>query len=272
MNYIFLSPFEVLKFYYSNYRLIATLSLQQILAKYKASVFGILWAFIMPMSMVIIYSFIFTKVFTTKWSSNSENPGEYALMLYLGLIVFNTFSDVISRSVSLIPDNILYIKKIVFPIEILPIVLIIVASFNAFIGLIFWLIAFSILIGFQFISLFDLIFFWLSFMLFIGGISLILAALGAYIRDLNHGIGLSLSMLMFLSPIFYSNNDVPYPYNLILMVNPLAIFIDMFRKIMYFHSPLDYTFLLFTLIGSFLIFIFGFNFFRKLKIGFSDIL
>jgi lipopolysaccharide transport system permease protein len=108
-------PYSLVK----NYALIITLIQREIQGRYKGSFMGVLWSIINPIFMLTIYTFVFSVVFKARWHSGNDSKTEFALVLFAGLIIFNFFSECIHRAPSLIVNNVNFVKKVVFPLEIL---------------------------------------------------------------------------------------------------------------------------------------------------------
>lgn len=187
--------------------------------------------------MLAVYTFVFSIIFQSKWSGGNGSRTEFALVLFAGLIIFGLFSEVISRAPVLIIGNINYVKKIIFPIEILPYIAL--ASAFSIYGEHFCLD--NILYYFLWRSAckyFLLPITLLPLILLTLGISWILASLGVYIRDTPQFVAIIITILMFLSPIFYSTTSIPVEYRKLLEINPLTFSIETARDVMLWGSLL----------------------------------
>ena len=149
MQIFLIRPTEIPKSFWRNRALILALIRREILARYRGSLFGVFWSLITPILMLAIYTFVFSVIFKSRWAGASDSKVEFALVLFAGLIVFNLFSECISRSPALILSNANYVKKVIFPLEILPWVVMGGALFNFFISLFVWLCGFVIFYGFK---------------------------------------------------------------------------------------------------------------------------
>ena len=132
------SPLALVQSCWFNRSLIKTLVIREVMGKYQGSVFGLLWSFLNPMLMLVVYTFVFSVVFNAKWGSGSGSKTEFALVLFAGLLIFNFFSECIGRAPSLIVQNTNYVKKVIFPLEILPIVVSGAALFHTAVNLLVW--------------------------------------------------------------------------------------------------------------------------------------
>ena len=153
--------------FYTQRHLIMTLVRREVAAKYRGSLFGNLWALFTPLFMLAVYTFIFSVVFKARWSGGSDSRSEFALVLFAGLMVFNLFAECINRAPGLILSNANYVKKVVFPLEILPFVGLLSAMYHMFISLGVWLVAYVILAGMPHVTVLLLPLVILPFALFI---------------------------------------------------------------------------------------------------------
>ncbi len=199
---------------------------REVLGRYRGSALGLLWSFFNPVFMLVVYTFVFSVVFKARWSSGSDSKAEFALVLFAGLMVFNLFSECINRAPGLILSNVNYVKKVVFPLEILPFVTLLSALFHMGVSLVVWLLAYVILIGPPHLTVLYLPLILLPLALLIMGLSWALASLGVYLRDVSQLIGVVTMSLMFLSPIFYPVTALPQTYRYLLYLNPLTTVIE----------------------------------------------
>ena len=158
--------------------LIFTLVRREVAARYRGAMLGNLWALFTPLFMLAVYTFIFSVVFKARWSGGSDSRSEFALVLFAGLMVFNLFAECFNRAPRLILDNVNYVKKVVFPLEILPWVALGSALVNLGISLLVWLAFYGVAFGVPPVTvlLFPLMI--LPLLLLVLGLSWALAALG----------------------------------------------------------------------------------------------
>lgn len=266
------SPKEMIKSFLRNRSLIKSLVQREVIGRYQGSILGLLWSFINPVFMLLVYTFVFSVVFKAKWSGGSDSKIEFALVLFAGLIMFNLFAECINRAPSLIISNTNYVKKVVFPLEILSWVSLGSSIFHSLISLFVWLFAYVIFYGLPHLTVLILPLIMLPFIFFIIGLSWCLSALGVYLRDISQLVGILTTMLMFLSPIFYPINALPENYQRILLFNPLTPVIEYTRDIIFWGRLPDLLILSFYFIGSLAIALLGFAFFQKTRKGFADVL
>ena len=267
-----ISPKEMAASLWRNRSLIKALAQREVVGRYRGSVMGILWSFFNPVFMLLVYTFVFSVIFKARWSGGSDSKTEFALILFAGLIVFNLFAECFNRAPGLILANVNYVKKVVFPLEILPWVALGSALFHALISLGVWLIAYLILFGVPHITvlLFPLVI--LPLLLLIMGLTWALASLGVYLRDVSQFIGILTTVLMFLSPIFYPASALPEAYRHLLLLNPLTPVIEQARDVLFWGKVPDMTILSIYLLMTAFIAWLGFAWFQKTRKGFADVL
>ncbi len=266
------TPVEMVASLWRNRSLIHASATREVLGRYRGSALGLLWSFFNPLFMLTVYTFVFSEVFKARWSADSESKTEFALVLFAGLMVFNLFAECINRAPGLIPSNPNYVKKVVFPLEILPFVGLLSALYHMLISLGVWLLAYLILFGLPHATVLLLPLILLPFALFIMGLSWALASLGVFLRDVSQFIGVVVTTLMFLSPIFYPASALPEAYRHILYLNPLTPVIEMTRDILYWGKPPDFTILSIYWLATGTIAWLGFAWFQKTRKGFADVL
>ncbi len=266
------SPQEMVLSLWRNRTLVKALIERDVVGRYRGSVMGILWSFFNPVFMLVIYTFVFSVVFKARWNAQSDSQTEFALVLFAGLIMFNLFAECFNRAPSLILSNVSYVKKVVFPLEILPSVALGSALFHALISLVVWLIAYLFLYGLPHATVFYLPLVMLPLLLLIMGVSWMLASLGVYLRDVSQFIGVISTVLMFLSPVFYSGAALPKQYRDMLQLNPLTPVIEQARDVLFWGKAPDLAALAIYLLASAVIAWLGFAWFQKSRKGFADVI
>jgi lipopolysaccharide transport system permease protein len=252
--------------------LIYNLIKREVIGRYRGSVMGLLWSFFNPVLMLIVYTFVFSVVFKARWTGGTDSRTEFALVLFAGLLVYNLFAECINRAPGLVLGNVNYVKKVVFPLEILPIVAMGSAAFHLLISLFVWLVFYLIFFGIPHATIALLPVVLTPFFFMILGLSWFLASLGVYLRDVSQIIGVITTALMFLSPIFYPITALPEEYHLIMQMGPLTYIVEQARDVMIWGKGIDWRawaiyFLLATMIAWL-----GFAWFQKTRKGFADVL
>lgn len=272
MQHFSLSPRELAASFWRNKGLIRNLVYREVVGRYKGSMLGIFWSLATPIFMLLVYTIVFSVVFKARWGGGSDSKTEFALLLFAGLIIFNLFSECISRSPGLILANVNYVKKVVFPLEVLPWVSLGSALFHFAVSLGVWLVAYLVLFGLPHwhTALLPLVI--LPLALFVMGLSWILASLGVYLRDIGQIIGIAITALMFLSPIFYPASALPEAYQPIMFYNPLTMPIEMTRDLLYWGKMPQFSLLAIYTFGSSMFAMLGFAWFQKTRKGFADVI
>ena len=256
-----------------NWDLTWRLTERDILARYRGSLLGIAWTLITPLAMLSVYTFVFSKVFKARWGGLEETGAlGFAINLFCGLIVFNLFSECATRSTGTIIANQNYVKKVVFPIEILSFTTIGSAAFHAITSLlmlfIFELIAFgSIPITVLWIPLV-----WTPLFLGCLACNWILSAAGVFIRDIGQFIGVAVQMLMFLSPVFFPVTALPMKWQSLLKLNPIAQVIQQSREVIVQGNNPSIEYLIYGIIISGIACEASYRIFCKSKRAFADVL
>ncbi|MFH1021259.1 MAG: ABC transporter permease [Pseudomonadota bacterium] len=255
-----------------NRSLIRVLIVREVAGRYRGSVLGIFWSFFNPVFMLAVYTFVFSVVFKARWGTGSESKAEFALILFSGMLVFNLFAECAGRAPTLILGNVNYVKKVVFPLEILPWVSFGAALFHAFISFGVWLLFYLLMFGVPHptVLLFPLILLPLGLLLM--GLSWFLASLGVFLRDVVQVIGIIITIFMFLTPIFYPASAIPERYQAVLHCNPLTFIVEQTRGLLIFGKGLAWGPLFFLTGLAFLVAWLGFAWFQKTRKGFADVL
>jgi lipopolysaccharide transport system permease protein len=272
MRYFSASPVGMVSSLWINRELIKASAKREVLGRYRGSVMGILWSFFNPLFMLAVYTFVFSEVFKARWSGGGDSKTEFALVLFAGLIIFNLFAECINRAPTLILSNVNYVRKVVFPLEILPCVALVSAAFHGLISLVVWLVAYMLFFGLPHATVLYLPLIILPLLFLIMGISWALASLGVFLRDVSQFIGIVTTVLMFLSPIFYPATAIPPAYRHWLYLNPLASFIEQTRQVLFWGTSPNFVSLGVSWCVALVVAWLGFAWFQKTRKGFADVL
>ena len=258
--------------FWINRHLIRTLVEREVLGRYRGSIFGVLWSFFNPVLLLFIYTFVFSVIFKARWADAGDSRITFALALFAGMIPFNLFTECLIRAPSLILSNVNYVKKVVFPLEILTWVIIGSALFHALITFGVWLVAYTIFFGLPSptILLFPIVL--LPLILTTMGICWGISSLGVFIRDVGQFINLAVTALMFLSPVFYPITSLPYDLRFYAYLNPLSIPIEQSRQVLFWGQVPSLTYFIAYFIFSIIAACLGFSWFQKTRKGFADVL
>lgn len=268
-SHIVMGPFGAL---FRHRSLVYQLTRREVVGRYRGSIFGLLWSLFYPVLMLSVYTFVFGHVFKSRWGSGFENSSDFALMAFAGMIVHGLFAECVSRAPSLIIGNANFVKRVVFPLELLAWVTLFAGFFHALIGLCV-LMAFSLLLGHTLsptIVLFPLIL--LPFACFVVGLIWALASLGVYLRDLGQIIGVMVTVTMFMSPMFYPVSALPARLQPFMRLNPLTFPMEQLRTVMIGGGMPNWSGLAIYSLGAVVVAWCGFTLFQHLRRGFADVL
>jgi len=266
------TPLEMVTSLWRNRELIRAATRREVLARYRGSALGLLWSFCTPLLMLTVYTFVFGEIFKARWSPDSTSRSEFALVLFVGLIVFNVFSECINRAPTAIIANPNYVKKILFPLEILPFVSLCSAMYHAMVSVGVWLLVYGLLFGAPHVTVLYLPLILGPLCLFILGLSWALASLGVFLRDVSQFIGSFTMAVMFLSPVFYPSSVLPAGWRLALQLNPLTPVIEQAREVLYWGRSPDSQVIVLAWLSTSVVAWLGFAMFQKSRKGFADVL
>jgi lipopolysaccharide transport system permease protein len=249
------------------------LAKREVQARFRGSALGLGWLVIAPAVMLVVYTFVFSVVFKGRWPGVAQaNHLLYALLVFSGLMIFNLFSDTVARSPGLVLENPNYVKKVVFPLEILSLVALMSSFCTFLVSFVLMLILHLVLIGPPILS-------WLYFPLLVVplllltiGVSWLLASLGVFLRDIKQMIGLALSVLMFTSPVFYAIDSVPPFFQTLMYLNPLTIPLEESKRVLFVGDAPDWILVLPYTAACLGVATFGAWWFRRTKHAFADVI
>ncbi len=268
-----ISPLSIIRSIWIHRYLIWNLTCREVLGRYKGSLLGVLWSFVTPVMLLLIYTFVFRTVFNATWNNLYTNSaGNFALILFIGIIIFSLFSESVNKAPSLITSNINFVKKIVFPLEVLPVVTIGASMFHAFISILVWFVGYIVIYGVPPVTALLLPLIVAPLIFFTLGVNWLLASLGVYLRDVSQVIGVGCQALMFMSPIFYPVSALPEKYQWIIKLNPLTVVIEQGRDCLLLGVSPDWNTLLSAYLLAFWVAWFGYVWFQKTRKGFADVL
>lgn len=242
-------------------------------SRYRGSALGLVWSLVTPLIMLGIYTFVFQFVFKARWNDTSgETTLNFAIILFLGLSIHAVLAEILTKSPQLITSNPNFVKKIVFPLELL-------SWINLLSGLFTFAISLLLLLGFIMMEqgripvtavLLPIVL--LPYCLMLLGISWLLAALGVYLRDIQQITGTLATLLLFLSPIFYSVTTLPAPLQSFIYLNPLSYPVEAARQLLiYGQLPAISGLAIYSFIALNIAWV-GYRFFRLVRPGFADVL
>lgn len=241
--------------------------------RYRGSQLGFLWAFFYPILMLLVYTFVFSIVMKAKWGVEGTNNIGFGLILFAGLLCHGLLAEVLVGSVGLITGNSQYVKKVVFPLEILSLVSLSNALFHMGLGMLI-LISIYLLTGNALHWTIFLVPVVLApLLIFLLGASWFISVLGVYVRDLSQVIGVLMTVLLFLGPIVYPFDAIPEAMQVyVLWLNPLTIIVESLRAVLLFGQMPNWTHLGLYTLGAIAMLIIGAWFFNRTRDGFADVI
>ena len=258
---------------YKHRNLIKQFAWRDFISRYKGSFLGVLWSFVTPLLLLVVYAFVFSVVFKAKWTPNSDTSQiDFALILFCGMTVFNIFGDTINRAPGLILGYPNYVKKVVFPLEILPVAALVTSLLNALVSLAI-LVPANLVVNFTIsktIFLFPLIL--VPLMAFTLGLAWFLASLGVFIRDIGQPVGVIVTMLFFLCGVFFPISALPEKYQFLMKFNPLTMVLEESRRTLMWGELPDWTWLIVATIVSVVVMQLGYMWFMRTKRAFADVI
>lgn len=254
--------------------LIIQMTKREISYRYRGSALGFVWSFLNPLLMLAVYTFVFSVVFKARWGGGEveESRLDFAIILFSGMIIFNLFAEIINRAPNLILGNVNYVKKVIFPLEILPLISIGVVLFHGFVSLMVLLTAQLIFKGYIPLTIIYLPAILLPLLIIGLGLSWFLAALTVYIRDVAHITSIFVTVLMFVSAVFFPISSLPENYQIIIRMNPVAMIVSESRNAIIFGLPPDWTMIISMFVIGLFVAIGGYWWFQKMRRGFADVL
>jgi lipopolysaccharide transport system permease protein len=267
-----LNPVKLVQNLWHQRELILQLSKREILSRYRGTYLGLFWSLLTPIFMLTVFTLVFGVIFQARWGLQEEGQLDFALVLFSGLIVFNVIAECMTRAPGLILSQPQYVKKVRFPLEVLPVTVLFSAVAHA-------VVSFSILV--IALWLFRGVLNWTivltplvltPLLLLCLGIGWFLASFGVFFRDVNQIIGIATMAVMFLSPIFYPVSRIPQWLRPFYQLNPLTLIIENTRAVVIWGELPNWVHLMASLITTFIAAILGYAWFQRTRGGFADVL
>lgn len=246
---------------------------RDVLGRYRGSLLGLSWSFLTPLLMLGVYSFVFVGVFRASWPGTAKSGGmEFSLQVFAGLLVFNLFAEVAGKAPNLIVEQPNLVKKVIFPVELLAWVTVLSGLFHLLISVGTLLLVLLIARGGVPVTAIALPLVLLPFLPFLLGLGWLLSAIGVFVRDVGNVMAMVVSLIMFMSPVFYSvktlNPDLQFWMNL----NPLTLIIEQVRAVLLLAQWPDWSALgIYALLACAFAAAAG-TFFQLTRKGFADVL
>ncbi|KGM52941.1 sugar ABC transporter permease [Lysobacter concretionis Ko07 = DSM 16239] len=256
-----------------NRGLLGQMAKRDVVGRYKGAAIGVAWSFLTPLLMLCVYTFVFSVVFQARWGGDlPDGRAHFALIMFVGMLVHALFSEVVNRAPGLILSNPNYVKKVVFPLEVLPAMVMGSALFHACVSVLILLVALLILDSRVEWTLVFLPLILAPLVVLTLGVAWFLASLGVYVRDVSQVTTIMTTVMLFLAPIFYPITALPESFRWIVMVNPLTFIIEQTRDVLIWGRLPNFTGLGLYMLVALVIAWGGFFWFQKTRKGFADVL
>lgn len=270
------SPAALVRCLWQQRHLIQQLTKRDIQSRYRGSALGIAWSFGTPLLMLVVYTVVFSGIFKARWGTastlNGDSSSHFALILFSGLMIHNFFSECLTRAPHIILQNATFVTKVVFPLEVLPPMLLISSFFNYSISLCVLfgtMLALGVMPDPHMLYL-PLILAPLALLML--GAAYFLAAVGVFLRDIGQMIGLLMTIMLFLSPIFYPIDALPHKMQLLIYLNPLSFIVEQARAVLLWHHAPNWLGLGIYTLASTAASALGFFIFQRTRKAFADVL
>ncbi len=264
-----LGPLDALRDYRS---LTWEMTRREVLGRYRGASFGLLWSLISPFLMLTIYTLAFGYVLKARWPGTTGNMADFAMLLFIGLIVHGFFAECLTRSSNLIIGNANLVKRIVFPLQILPWSMVFSALFHAIANASVFLVVNLIIRGELHFTMLLLPVILLPLAIGLLGLGWMLSALTVFLRDINQITGVLATAALFLSSAIVPVQTLPESYQFVFKLNPLTFIIDQAREVAYWGRLPDWSGLTLFTVGAVAFAYLGYAIFQKTRRGFADVL
>lgn len=252
--------------------LLAQMTERDVRSRYRSSAGGLLWSVANPLVMLAVYTILFSTVFPSKWTTVAAGQADFAMILFIGLLVHGFVAEVMGRAPAIIVGQPNLVKKVVFPLELLPVIAAGSALFHMLVGLAIWMVFYIALNGLPAATalLFPVVI--LPVLLVSLGAAWLLASLGVYLRDVAHVVPMITTVLLFASPVFYPREAIAEPMRSWLAFNPLSLPIEQLRDVLLWNrAPAADAYLIYLGVAA-VVACLGFAWFQATRKGFADVL
>lgn len=250
--------------------LVVELTRREFSGRYQGSFGGIAWSFVQPLFLLAVYTVAFGVILKARWGF-SGGTADYALMIFSALVVFNAFSECLARSPVLVTENPNFVKKVVFPLELLPWVMAFTIALHALLGIGVWIAGYAILYGMPKPTVLLAPLVLACFFPVLLGTGWLLSALGVLVRDMGQLASLASHALLFLTPIFYGIEAAPPLLQRALMLNPLTFIVEQLRLVLFHGRVPDWSAMVTYFMLASVFAWAALRFFRRLRPGFADL-
>jgi len=267
-----LNPITFARNLWGHRGLIFQLTKREVQGRYRGSYLGITWSFLTPLLMLSIFTFVLGVIFRARWGLQNESRLHFALVLFCGLIIFNLFAECVTRAPGLVLSHPQYVKKTRFPLEILPVIVLLSAAAHTVASLLILLLGLWLGVGILNWTVVWVPLVLLPLVMLCLGLSWWLASMGVYFRDISQIIGVATTVVLFPSPIFYPVSAIPEWFQPFYRVNPLTFIIENARATLVWGRPPNWLHLVVGMGGNLVVALLGYAWFQRTRKGFADVL
>jgi lipopolysaccharide transport system permease protein len=245
---------------------------REVTGRYSGSHLGIVWSFINPLLMLGVYTLAFREFLGMRWSSGESTRADFTLMIFCGMIVHTLLVECLTRAPTAIAGNANLVRKVVFPLALLPCVTVVSALFHAGLSVVVLLLFVLVAQHGLHLTVLYLPLIFLPYAILLSGVSWLMASLGVFIRDVSQVAAAIAAMLMFLSPVFYPASSLKEKYRVLIAYNPLTLIIEQTRAVVVFGDSPDWFALGVYAVVAVAVMAFGYWWFQRTRDGFADVL
>ncbi|HRF82800.1 MAG TPA: ABC transporter permease [Pseudoxanthomonas sp.] len=245
---------------------------RDILGRYRGASFGLLWSLLSPFFMLLIYTVAFGYLLKSRWPGTSGNMADFAMLLSVGLIVHGFFAECLNRAPVLVVSNPNLVKRIVFPLQVLPWTMVLSALFHAFANFLVYIALNLALRGEIMPTALLLPLVMLPLAIAALGVGWLLSSLSVFLRDISQVTGLLATAMLFLSSAIVPVETLPEHFQWVFRLNPLTFIIDQAREVAFWGRMPDWAGLCLYAAGATLFAYLGYAVFQKTRRGFADVL
>lgn len=267
-----LLPWKIIARFAANGSLLKQFSLREIEKRYQGTFLGLFWSLITPLFLLAVYAIVFGCVFGGSYGHPGETRVQFTLGLFCGLLLWELIAGTITVSPTLLVNNSNFVTKVIFPLEVLPVAMITALLVHMVIGFVPLLLFLIISQGVVHVTALALVLIIIPIVLYSLGISWVLSAIGVFLRDIGAMIPAVVTVLMFMSAIFFPMTAIPEAYRWFLMLNPVAVLVSMARNALVFNEWPDFYLYGIQVVLSLVVATLGYVFFMKVKSVFADVL
>lgn len=271
----YLNPFSLIGGLWRLRGLIWQFTQRELMGRYKGSMLGLVWTLLTPLLMLCVYTFVFSVIFKIRWSDAPAGAmrADFALRMFCALIIFNVFAETVNRAPTLIVNSPNYVKKVVFPLEVLPLSVLGACLFTALMSAVILLIGEGVFV--QRFPPWQIVYFplvLLPLVMFTCGVAWFLASIGVFLRDVGHIISVVMQILFYVTPIFYSIKDIPRAFQIFFYINPLTVMVEGARYTLYLGQSIPWRWWGIVTLASWAVMQLGYAWLHKTKRGFADVI